>query len=119
MWACVMRCAIECTLDMSRPDVFCRKGKLGGGISGVIDVLEVRGVSSRSSDNQSGNVVSKSHLLSLSFSGILIDLGCGPFYEGLKTPMVRHDLVLKDTSVNPDVSYSTSLEGNPLELSDP
>jgi hypothetical protein len=57
--------------------------------------------------------------LNLPFSGSLIDLGCGPLYQGLHMPMVRHDLRIKGTSIIPEVSSSTSLEGNPLELSDP
>jgi hypothetical protein len=41
----------------------------------------------------------------------------GHFIRGY--PMVRHELVLKNTSVIPEVSSSTSLEGDPLESSDP
>lgn len=62
--------------------VVTRKGKPDGGLSGVFDVLAGRGVSNRSSDNQSDTAVSKSHHISRPFSGNLLDLGCGPLYQG-------------------------------------
>jgi hypothetical protein len=34
-------------------------------------------------------------------------------------PLGRHSLVLKGTSLTPELSSSTLLEGNPLGLSDP
>jgi hypothetical protein len=69
---CNLDMAMEFVNDDAR--VVTRKGNSDGGIYGAIDVLASRGVSSRSSDNQSYNIVSKSHLWVVPLSGTWIDI---------------------------------------------